>query len=101
DLAFKPRHALDLLAHHATELVAPRREVRERARDLGKGLLARKQRHFRRADALGDRALPRCGAVRLLHQAVFLLVEPAERRLRVGGEALFARLILAELDEPP
>ena len=58
DLALEPHKALGMLPQAALQLVAPRGEIGERRRDLGRMLLGANKRGFRFAHARADLAVP-------------------------------------------
>ncbi len=82
------------------QLIAPRRQIGERAGQFGKRFFRRGQRRIRRRDALVDADEPRVGFVRLGLERRLLGGEPLERRRGVGRQRPLALKVGRELLEP-
>ena len=55
-LGLEPRGALLVIVQRRLQLIAPRRQIGERAGQFGEGFFRRRERRFRRGDALVDAA---------------------------------------------
>ncbi len=86
-----------MFAQRRLQLIAPRREIGERAGKIGKGFFRNRDRSFSRGDPLIDAGEPRVALLRRGLERGFFGVEPAERGLGVGRERPLALQIGGKL----
>ena len=100
DFAFEFGEALILLARAAFELVAPRRQVGERAGEFAEGFFGRRQHRVGFADARIDGAALVGAGLQVAGERFFLGGEAVERPFGIGRELLLALDIVVELRQP-
>ena len=101
ELGFEPLGALFVLAQRRLELIAPRREIGERAGEIGEGFLRNGDRCFGGGDPLIDAGEPGVALLRSGLERGFFGIEPAERGLGIGRERPLALEVGGKLRDAP
>ena len=99
-LGLKPRTALLVIGQRGLQLIAPRREIGQRAGQFGKGFFRSRKRGVRLGDARVDAGQALGAGMGFGGERGLLEIEPVQRRFGVGCEFALARKIGGKLLEP-
>ena len=100
-LGVEPRTALLVIGQRGLQLIAPRREIGQRAGQLGKGFFGRRKRGVCLGDARVDAGQALGAGMGFGGKRGFFQIEPVQRRFGVGCEFALARKVGGKLLEPP
>ena len=99
-LGLQPRTALLVIGQRGLQLIAPCREIGERAGELGEGFFRSRKRGIRLGDAGVDAGQALGAGMGFGGERGLFQIEPVQRRFGVGGELALARQIGGKLLEP-
>ena len=84
-LGVEPRTALLVIGQRCLQLIAPRREIGQRAGQLGEGFFRSRKRGIRLGDAGVDAGQALSAGMGFGGERGFFQIEPVQRRFGVGG----------------
>ena len=99
-LGVEPRTALLVVGKRGLQLIAPRREIGQRAGQLGEGFFGRRKRGIRLGDAGVDAGQALGAGMGFGGERGLFEIEPVQRRFGVGCELALARKVGGKLLEP-